>query len=77
MRSVWAAGDVIGVCLDLEKGQLSFVKNGVHLGGVPNASRSTCQHTVQGTLVRRPSVLHGSFCAFVVRSALMQDLCHC
>lgn len=30
----WAAGDVIGVCMDLEKGELSFVKNGVNLGGV-------------------------------------------
>jgi SPRY domain len=30
----WAAGDVIGVCMDLEKGELSFVKNGVNMGGV-------------------------------------------
>jgi SPRY domain len=30
----WAAGDVIGVCMNLEKGELSFVKNGVNLGGM-------------------------------------------
>jgi len=29
----WASGDVIGVCLDLEKGELSFSKNGVNMGG--------------------------------------------
>ena len=29
----WAAGDVIGVCMDLERGELSFIKNGVNLGG--------------------------------------------
>ena len=33
VRRPWAAGDVIGVCMDLEKGELSFVKNGVNLGG--------------------------------------------
>lgn len=30
--SPWAAGDVIGVCLDLDKAEISFVKNGINLG---------------------------------------------
>ena len=29
----WAPGDVIGVCADMENGQLSFVKNGTNMGG--------------------------------------------
>jgi Kip1 ubiquitination-promoting complex protein 1 len=29
----WAPGDVIGVCADMESGQLSFVKNGADMGG--------------------------------------------
>ena len=29
----WAPGDVIGVCADMESGQLSFVKNGTDMGG--------------------------------------------
>ena len=29
----WASGDVIGVCADMEAGTLSFVKNGVDMGG--------------------------------------------
>lgn len=44
-RRPWAAGDVIGVCMDLEKGELSFIKNGVNMGGAP------AQHTASGSCV--------------------------
>eukprot|EP00899_Mesostigma_viride_P000846 jgi/Mesvir1/10762/Mv13829-RA.2 len=28
----WVAGDIIGCCIDLDEGQVSFMRNGVHLG---------------------------------------------
>jgi SPRY domain len=35
----WAAGDVIGVLLDLEKGEVQFARNGVSMGVGPTAVR--------------------------------------
>ena len=47
----WAAGDVIGVCMDLEKGELSFVKNGVNLGGAHLLYRSTGSRSRHGHML--------------------------
>ena len=37
--SAWSAGDIIGVCVDMEAGTMRFTKNGIDLGGVPAPCR--------------------------------------
>lgn len=40
--TAWCAGDIIGVCVDMEAGTMRFYKNGVDMGG---ASPPTCLRT--------------------------------
>lgn len=40
--SAWSAGDIIGVCVDMEAGTMRFIKNGVDLGGAFTSHTPAC-----------------------------------
>ncbi len=59
----WTAGDVIGCCLDLDKGQITFYRNGVSLG-VAFSNVRFGENAVSNAYFPAASVSYGERCRF-------------